>query len=236
MESADFYFDEQRSRTIKLEWTKDLGRLNIYDNDELLHQHTNENQLRKGIVLKTLKGENLRIRLFTNPTRWEVAFGDRFLINSYHRAEEVVKGTSQIFYYVFLATLTFVMVQFLPQYRAGLIGWDALLEPGLLISLVLVFIFYVAGVMVKRGKLLWYYVGTSLYLIDTVYVFVYTFVVADLPISALLKTNIGMILFALLLIRIVFAYYLINAFKHAVEFQKHKQEWAKKKDSEILDV
>lgn len=236
METANYYFDEQKSRIIKLEWTSDFGKLNIFDNDKLIHQHSNTKQLKKGILLKTSKGENLYIRLHPSPTRWEVSFGDQFALNSYNRSEDVVKGTSQIFYYVFLASTTFFMVQFLPQYRAGLIGWEALLEPEKLIYIGLIAIFYIAGIMVKKGNIFWYYLGTALYLIDTVYVFLYTFVIADLRFELLLKSNIGLILFGLLMIRLVFAFYLIKAFKYSVAYYKHLKEWAKNKDGELLDV
>ncbi|MEZ4801113.1 MAG: hypothetical protein R2809_15340, partial [Flavobacteriales bacterium] len=197
MESQSFYYDEQHSRTIKLEWTKDCGQVTIYDNDQILHQHSDVGQLKKGIVIRTQKGENLYIRLFMEPVRWQVSFGDRMLINSYNRSEEVVKGTSQIFYYVFLASVIYLMLLFLPQYKAGMIGLDILLTPTMLIYIGLIVVFYLCGMLVRRGKLTWYYIGTSLYLIDTVYVLLNSFVISEISISALFQTNLGLILFAL---------------------------------------
>lgn len=236
MNSADFYFDEQRSRIIKLEWTSDFGQVNVFDNDELIHQHTNLDQLKKGIVLRTPNGENLRIRLFPSSSQWEVSFGDRYLINSYYRSEEVVKGTAQIFWYVFLASITYLMVLVLPQYKTGMVGLDVLLKPEMLIYLGLIGIFLTCNIMVKRGKLFWYYLGTILYLIDTIYVLIYTLIISELPINLLMKSNIGLILLGLLAIRVVFAYYLVNAFKHVIAFYKHKKELEKNRDVEILDV
>lgn len=236
MESQSFYLDEQHSRTIRLEWTEGCSRVDIYDNDQFLHQHTNPEQLRKGILIRTQKGEDLKIRLFENPVRWQVAFGEQFLMNSYNRSEEVVKGTAQIFYYVFLASVMYLMVLFLPQFQAGLVGWEFLLQPTMLMYLGLIVIFYLCGLFVRRGLISWYYIGTSLYILDTIYVIVNSFVISKVGFSALLQTNIGLVLVALLLIRIVFAYYLLNAFQHALAYYKHRKAWEKKNRGDLLDA
>ncbi|MEZ4936998.1 MAG: hypothetical protein R2799_05340 [Crocinitomicaceae bacterium] len=175
------------------------------------------------------------IRLFMEPVRWQVSFGDRMLINSYNRSEEIVKGTSQIFYYVFLASVMYLMLLFLPQYKAGMIGLDILLTPSMLIYIGLIIVFYLCGMLVRRGKLTWYYIGTSLYLIDTVYVLLNSLVISEISISTLFQTNLGLILFALLLIRIVFAYYLIKAFPDAVEYAKQVKTSATKDSNDLLD-
>jgi hypothetical protein len=236
MKSKSFYLDEQHSREIKIQWKEDLSVVDIFDGDELIHQHEDIKQIKKGIVLPTPKGENLYLRLFENPVRWEVLFGEQYLINSYKPSLEALKGTSQIFYYVFLASLMYLLVLVVPSYKLGQLDQALLLQPEMIIYYLLIILFYLCSILVKRGMIAWYFLGTSIYILDTIAVFLNTFIISDLPFEMLLKSNMGYVIVALYIIRIVFVYYLIAAFKHVVAYRKNLSAERKNRNDEILDI
>lgn len=236
MKTASYYLDELHSREIQLRWSDGFECVDILDNGELIHQHSHPKQLEKGIVLPTSKGENLYIRLFTEPTRWEVLFGNRFLINSYNHSLETLKATGSIFYYIFLASLMFLMVSLLPLYKVGGLSSKDFLKPTMLIYIGLLVLFYLCGIFVKRGKIIWYFIGTPLYIIDTTYVAIDTFLLSETPFSALLNSNMGFLILVIFLIRLVFVFYLLKAFKHVVAVSKHEKEVKTKENDNLLDV
>lgn len=234
-DSQAFYLDEEHSRTIRLEWTADFSQVDIYDDDQILHQHQNVQQLEKGIMIRTRKGENLYIRLYKDIEKWEVLFGNRYLINSYNRSLEVLSNASQIFYYIFFASVGYLIVLLLPMYRTGQLTTSDLINPTMLLYYGALVIFFLSAHFVKKGKLLWYYLGTGIYMLDTILVILTIFFIKQIPFEFLTGTSIGFVLLGILAIRMIFALQLLRSFKHVVAIQKHKAEADKEKREDLLD-
>ena len=233
--SQSFYLDKEHSRSILLEWSDDFNVLNVHDDTELIHQHKNLNQLKKGIALPTPKGDYLYIRLFTSPTRWEVRLGNRFLINAYNHSKTVLKNSSQIFYYIFLASLMYLIVLLLPMYQLGQLTTKDLFTPIMILYFITLIVFYLTGYFVKRGKPGWFYVGAIIYVMDTIVVFINLFGQQKISLEFFTRNTTGYLFLGILLIRLLFAYQLVSAFKHVVAVQKQQPLLRKESNEEILD-
>lgn len=216
-----FYFDETRERTISIEYNKGCREVYISEDGEEIASFNSLKQLIKGAEIKTLKGENLYIKVYVGPFRWEVMIGNRYLINSYNNSSNSLKPISNLFYFL-SGGLSFLLLM------SGLAnGFDRILwfDLIMLINYAHIIFYLICGLILRKGKLWAYYAGTIIYFLNTAFILL----------GAFLNGSIGGAVF-IFIVRGIFLYFLLKAYKHVNTLRKHQKDIAKKSDSELLDV
>ncbi len=225
-----FYFDETRERAIDIEWNRGFKEVYISDNGKEIHKIERPSEVLKGISIKGEKGENLYLRLFKNPVRWEVMSGNLYLVNSFQSATDGIKGASTIFYIIFSLTILYIslMLAFLFEYiGSDVFSADVLLNEVFLVYYLVLALIFASAYLLRKGKLIWYYIGLGFYSLDTIGVFV-----LDTDWSGVQ----GFFMVLGLALRGTLIVILLRNLKHIRTMQKHLRAKKKNVDAEILDV
>ncbi|MCB0476695.1 MAG: hypothetical protein KDC84_00930 [Crocinitomicaceae bacterium] len=215
-----FYFDSSRERNISVEWSRGCKEVFISENGQELAKFNGSKELIQGVTLQTTKGENLYVKAFVRPFRWEVKLGDRYLINSYNHSQDSLKSTSNIFYFIAIALILILLL------IATIRGFESVMwfHWVMLLNYLHIAVYFACGYFLRKGILWTYYVGTALYIANSVW-FLYSMVESGNPGSGIFLS----------LIRGIFIYYLVKAFKHVNTLRKHQQDAQVKTSIDLLD-
>jgi len=219
--SKNYYSPKDSNKYLSVSWEKGYQNIQIYDQGRLVQTIQNPAVLMKGIVINDSDVGKIKIRFTTGrPRKLEIKVNNK----KYKTVNKIDLGydyTGLVTIFTFLSVFAFLGILIL----LGMTGFNVdhpIVKAVLVIDSIIVIAYGLTSYLLRKKKPMAYFVGTSIYLITTLYeTFIESFLWSDTGSYLTLIFRYSLLIFILVQGRHI--------------LKEIKKEQASTSDNEILD-